>query len=97
MTAARDDRRRSAPSGATRTVPAAVEYADRVTKYKPDQKPDYYFSFGYFQAQATAQLLEKAVALGSLDRDGIVNAMNSLDKLTFDGLAGDYKYGPRAA
>ena len=31
--------------------------------------------------------------MGSLDRDGIVAAMNSLDKLTFDGLAGDYGYG----
>jgi ABC-type branched-subunit amino acid transport system substrate-binding protein len=75
-------------------VPAAVEFADRVATYKPDQKPNYYFSFGYFQAQATAQLLEKAVTLGSLDRDGIVEAMNSLDKLAFDGLAGDYTYGP---
>jgi ABC-type branched-subunit amino acid transport system substrate-binding protein len=75
-------------------VPAAVEFADRVAKYKPDQTPNYYFSFGYFQARAAAQLLEKAVELGSLDRDGIVAAMNSLDVLTFDGLAGDYQYGP---
>jgi ABC-type branched-subunit amino acid transport system substrate-binding protein len=74
-------------------VPAAVEFADRVAKYKPDQTPNYYFSFGYFQAQAAAQLLEKAAELGSLDRDGIVEAMNSLDVLTFEGLAGDYQYG----
>ena len=33
------------------------------------------------------------MALGSLDRDGIVTAMNSLDILKFDGLAGDYTYG----
>ena len=82
------------PEWADPTVPAAVTYAARVKQYKPDQKPDYYFTFGYFQAQATAQLLEKAVAMGSLNRDGIVKAMNSLDKLTFDGLASDYKYGP---
>ena len=74
-------------------VPAAAEFADRVATYKPDQTPNYYFSFGYFQAQAAAQLLEKAVEMGSLDRDGIVAAMNSLDVLTFDGLAGDYEYG----
>ena len=48
------------PSGET-TVPAAVEFAERVKTYKPDQQPNYYFSFGYYQAQATAQLLEKAV------------------------------------
>lgn len=75
------------------TVPAAVEFANRVTTYKPDQTPNYYFQFGYFQAQAEAQLLEKAVAMGSLDRDGIIAAMNSLDTLKFEGLAGDYKYG----
>jgi len=75
------------------SVPAAAEFAARVKQYKPDQQPNYYFSFGYYQAQATAQLLEKAVAMGSLDRAGIISAMNSLDKLTFDGLAGDYGYG----
>lgn len=76
------------------TVRNAAAYAERVKQYKPDQKPDYYFTFGYFQAQATAQLLEKAVAMGDVSRDGIIKAMNSLDKLTFDGLAGDYLYGP---
>jgi ABC-type branched-subunit amino acid transport system substrate-binding protein len=76
------------------SVPEAAAFAERVKTYKPDQAPNYYFSFGYYQAQATAQLLEKAVALGSLDRAGIVTAMNSLDMLRFDGLAGDYKYGP---
>lgn len=75
------------------TVPAAVDYANVVKTYKPDQQPDYYFSFGFDQGQAEAQLLEKAVAMGSLDRAGIVAAMNSLDKLSFNGLAGDYIYG----
>jgi ABC-type branched-subunit amino acid transport system substrate-binding protein len=75
-------------------VPAAVEFVERVETYKPDQTPNYYFSFGYYQAQATAQLLEKAVEMGSLDREGIVEAMNSLDVLQFEGLAGDYGYGP---
>jgi ABC-type branched-subunit amino acid transport system substrate-binding protein len=75
-------------------VPEAVTFANRVKTYKPDQTPNYYFSFGYIQAQATAQLLEKAVQLGSLDRKGIVAAMNSLDVLRFEGLAGDYHYGP---
>ena len=39
-------------------------------------------------------MLEKAVSLGDLSRLGILNAMNKIDKLTFDGLSGDYKYGP---
>jgi len=38
-------------------------------------------------------VLEAAVAAGDLSREGIVNAMNSIDTLTFDGLTGDYPYG----
>lgn len=76
------------------TVRGAVEYVNRVKQYKPDQKPDYYFTFGYMQGMATAQVLENAVAMGDVSRAGIVKAMNSLDKLRFDGLAGDYGYGP---
>jgi hypothetical protein len=41
-------------------------------------------------------VLEKAVAMGDLSRDGIIKAMNSIDKLTFGGLTGDYKYGEPA-
>jgi hypothetical protein len=62
--------------------------------YRPEQEPDYYFSFGTFQAQAVQQVLEKAVEMGDLSRTGILEAMNSLDKLTFNGMIGDYGYGP---
>lgn len=60
----------------------------------PDQEPDIYFAFGYNQARAVHQVLEAAVAAGDLSREGIVAAMNSIDVLTFDGLSGDYPYGP---
>jgi ABC-type branched-subunit amino acid transport system substrate-binding protein len=60
----------------------------------PDQEPDIYFGFGYNQARAVHQVLEAAVAAGDLSREGIVAAMNSIDELTFDGLSGDYPYGP---
>ena len=59
-----------------------------------DQAPDIYFGFGYNQARAVTAVLEAAVELGDLSREGIVNAMNSLEELTFDGLSGDYGYGP---
>jgi ABC-type branched-subunit amino acid transport system substrate-binding protein len=75
-------------------LPAMKAILDRIQKYRPDLAPNYYFTFGYLQAIAERQLLERAVELGDLSRDGIVKAMNTTDKLTFDGLVGDYGYGP---
>lgn len=67
---------------------------DRVAKYKPDQAPSYYFTFGYIQAWATHQLLEAAVANGDLSREGLITAMNGLDELNFGDLGPAYPYGP---
>jgi hypothetical protein len=38
-------------------------------------------------------VLEAAVANGDLSREGIIEAMNGIETLTFDGLTGDYPYG----
>jgi ABC-type branched-subunit amino acid transport system substrate-binding protein len=62
--------------------------------YTPDQAPDTYFAFGYAQAWALAQVLERAVERGDLSREGIVAAMNSVGTLSSGGLLGDYEYGP---
>ena len=48
-----------------------------IKAHKPDQEPDYYFAFGYNQARAMTALLEKAVELGDLSRDGILKARRS--------------------
>lgn len=61
--------------------------------YAPDQNPDIYFGFGFNQAQAAVQILEKAVELGDLSREGIMAAMEEVGTLTFGGLQGDYVYG----
>lgn len=58
-----------------------------------DQAPDVYFALGYAQARAVHQVLEAAVAAGDLSREGIVEAMNSIEVLSFDGLIGNYAYG----
>jgi ABC-type branched-subunit amino acid transport system substrate-binding protein len=60
----------------------------------PDQAPDIYFAFGYNQARAVHQVLEAAVESGDLSREGIITAMNGIEELTFDGLTGDYGWGP---
>lgn len=76
------------------SVKGMKDLVDRVAKYAPSQTPDTYFAFGYLQAWAVTQILEKAVSLGDLSHQGIINAMEKVGTLTFDGLSGDYKYGP---
>jgi ABC-type branched-subunit amino acid transport system substrate-binding protein len=78
------------------SVPGMTQMVKDATQYAPDQEPDYYFAFGYNQARAMTAVLEKAVELGDLSREGILRASNELDTVTFDGLTGDYQYGPAA-
>lgn len=78
------------------SVPGMAELVRIKDTYAPDQEPDIYFNFGYLQAMATVQVLEEAVANGDLSRDGLLSAMQSVGTLTFDGLSGDYPYGPAA-
>ncbi len=78
------------------TVTGMKNMIDDIGRFKPDQQPDYYFAFGYDQASAVVQVLEKAVALGDLSHAGISKALEEVGILTFDGLTGDYKYGKAA-
>jgi ABC-type branched-subunit amino acid transport system substrate-binding protein len=75
-------------------VEGMTALVDRVGQFKPDQDPDYYFSFGYLQGQAMTALLEKAVELGDLSHEGLMKASEELGTVSFDGLSGDYAYGP---
>jgi ABC-type branched-subunit amino acid transport system substrate-binding protein len=75
------------------SVEGMAQMIEHQTAYAPDQAPDIYFTFGYAEAWAVHQLLEKAVELGDLSRDGIVNAMNELEQLEFGELFGTYPYG----
>ena len=67
---------------------------DDIATYAPDQQPDIYFQFGYNQAWAMAQILEQAVTDGDLSPAGIVEAAQKIPELKFEGLSGDYAYGP---
>ncbi len=75
------------------SVPGMTTMIERLEEFAPDQAPDYYFAFGYLQAHAVVQVLEAAVANGDLSREGIVEALNSLGTVSFEGLSGDYFYG----
>jgi ABC-type branched-subunit amino acid transport system substrate-binding protein len=86
------------PEYGDESVPGAVELVRLQETYAPDIGPDHpggiYFTFGVNQARAVVQVLETAVERGDLSREGILRAMEEVGTLTFDGLAGDYEYGP---
>jgi ABC-type branched-subunit amino acid transport system substrate-binding protein len=76
------------------SVAGMAEMVKNVEELRPKQEPDYYFAFGYNQARAMTAVLEKAVELGDLSRDGIMKASEELGTVSFDGLTDDYQYGP---
>jgi ABC-type branched-subunit amino acid transport system substrate-binding protein len=76
------------------SVPGMAELIRIRETYAPSQAPDVYFNFGYLQAKAVTALLEKAVEMGDLSREGILAASEELGTIDFDGLTGDYEYGP---
>jgi ABC-type branched-subunit amino acid transport system substrate-binding protein len=76
--------------------PGMAELVRIKDEYAPDVEPDIYFNFGYLQSMAMVQVLEQAVEDGDLSREGILRAMEDVGTLTFDGLTGDYQYGPAA-
>ncbi len=84
------------PQWGDETVPGMKQMLDDMAKFAPDQKPDIYFAFGYSQAWAASQILEKAVADGDLSPAGILQASHEISELTFGGLLGDYAYGEAA-
>ena len=74
--------------------PEASALSQTLYQYRPGQAPDNYFLFAGYQAYAVHQVLEQAVELGDLGREGIVEAMNSLEVLDFEDVVGDYTWGP---
>jgi ABC-type branched-subunit amino acid transport system substrate-binding protein len=85
-----------APWGDT-SIPGMEQMLADLQQYAPNQKPDNYFQFGYAQAWAMDQILERAVKNGDLSKAGIKKASNQVGTLKFEGLGGDYKYGKSAS
>jgi ABC-type branched-subunit amino acid transport system substrate-binding protein len=84
------------PQWGDTSVPGMAQMLEDIAKYAPGQGANIYFAFGYAQAWAAAQILEKAVENGDLSPAGIVAAAEEVDTLTFGGLVGDYTYGKAA-
>jgi ABC-type branched-subunit amino acid transport system substrate-binding protein len=79
------------------SVPGVAELIRLQEEYAPDIPPNHpgaiYFQFGLAEAQITVDVLEKAVELGDLSREGILRAIEELGTVSFDELYGDYQYG----
>jgi ABC-type branched-subunit amino acid transport system substrate-binding protein len=84
------------PGWGDQSVPGMAKMIADVQQFAPDQRPDQYFAFGYAQAWAMDQILERAVKNGDLSKAGIEKASKQVGTLKFDGLVGDYKYGKSA-
>lgn len=82
-----------APDWGDETVPGMVELIAAQEEYAPDQAPDGYFVFGYYQAKAMAALLETAVETGNLTQSGLIEAITEMGTVDFGGLTGDFTYG----
>lgn len=81
------------PAWGDESVPAMAEMIADLEANTPDQAPDGYFVFGYAAARAVTTVLEKAVEMGDLSREGIIEAMNSLEEIDLGGLFGNYAWG----
>lgn len=83
-----------APQWGDESVSGMKDMLRVIDKHAPGQRPDHYFVYGYAQARAMTEVLERAVANGDLSREGILRASQEIGKVGFDGLVGDYVYGP---
>lgn len=63
-------------------------------RYRPEQKPDLYYFAGYTMGVGMEALLSKAAELGDLSRAGLLQASSTLGTVDFNGLIGNYTYGP---
>lgn len=81
------------PNWGAPDVEGMVEMLEDLEASDVDQAPDGYFVFGYYQAKAVTALLEKAVELGDLSPQGVVDALTQVGEVEFGGLTGDYTYG----
>jgi ABC-type branched-subunit amino acid transport system substrate-binding protein len=76
------------------SVPGMRRMLADIDAHHPGQPPDLYFLGGYAQAQTATALLEEAIAGGDLSRAGLLSAQHRLGEVDFDGLLGNYTYGP---
>jgi ABC-type branched-subunit amino acid transport system substrate-binding protein len=75
-------------------VPGMQQFLSTTKRYAPAQIPDYYYMYGYAEAQMETALLRKAVQAGDLTRQGILNAKLHLGTVNLGGLVPPVDYTP---
>jgi ABC-type branched-subunit amino acid transport system substrate-binding protein len=74
--------------------PGMKTFIERATTYSEEFQPNTFLLTGYTATFAVHALLEKAVANGDLSREGMLQALTEVGTVDFQGLAGNYEYGP---
>jgi len=82
------------PEWGDESEPAMRQMLADIRQFEPDQQPDVYFQVGYLEAMVITALLEKAASLEDLSRAGIREALRQLGRVSYEGLSGDWTYGP---
>jgi ABC-type branched-subunit amino acid transport system substrate-binding protein len=76
------------------SVPGMRKFLSDTKKYAPAQLPDYYYMYGYAEAQMETAVLRKAIQSGDLTRQGILNAKLHLGMVNLGGLVPPIDYTP---
>ena len=74
-------------------VPGMKAMLDAITRYAPEQKPDPFFLHGWIQAGIVAEVLERTAETSNLNRQGILNALESMPHVDLGGLSPTLSYG----
>jgi len=77
------------------TTAGVKEMIDALATYAPDQKPDYYYVFGWVAGASIEEHLRETVAAGDLTREGFLRALETMKPVSSAGW-GEYRYGPVA-
>ena len=76
------------------SVPGMGQFLADAKRYAPAQIPDYYYMYGYAEAQMETAVLRKAIQAGDLTRQGILNAKLHLGTVELGGLVPPLDYSP---
>jgi ABC-type branched-subunit amino acid transport system substrate-binding protein len=76
------------------SVPGMRKFLSDTKTFAPAQIPDYYYMYGYAEAQMETALLHKAIQTGGLTRQGILNAKLHLGTVDLGGLIPPLDYTP---
>jgi ABC-type branched-subunit amino acid transport system substrate-binding protein len=76
------------------SVPGMRKFLSDTKTFAPTQIPDYYYMYGYAEAQMETAVLRKAIQTGDLTRQGILNAKLHLGTVSLGGLVPPLDYTP---